>query len=316
LLSASARAEPPVTSDFSVRANASVLRDLLGSQVGAEVGANVSLTPRFDVAAAASLGSRVGGRFGVTWHLRDDGEWVRPFVQARALLHSAPDGVAAGGGAWAGLFVPLGPGRIQAGALFEAYGGPKSYVPYDAFVTLGYELDIFRRVERQGIKPGAVEAPPPAQVVQAQPAPQPAPPEPAPAPPPAAVPTAAAAAEPTRVVTRINFSRDVITFDERRAAWDIKADAVVRRVAETLKRYPSLKRVEVAGHADDGDDEAQCLKISVKRSDAVVKALVAAGVAPERLVSKGYGNTRPKVSTKGPARKREQNRRVDFTVLE
>jgi outer membrane protein OmpA-like peptidoglycan-associated protein len=311
--------DAPVISDFSIRANASLLRDLLASQLGVEIGANVSLTPRFDLGASASLGHYIGGRLGVTWHLRDDGEWVRPFFQARAVLHSSPDGIAAGAGGWGGLFVPFGPGRVQAGALFEVYAGPRTYVPYDAFVTLGYELDIYRRIERQGEKPVVetpgphVEPKPPPAVVTAEPIaiPAPAPTLVAPAPAPAPTP-----AEPTKVTTRVSLARDLVTFDERRANWDAKGEATVRKVSEVLKRYPNLKRVEIAGHADDGDSDAECIKISQRRADAVVKALIAAGIEPDRLVAKAYGNTKTKVPSKGPARKRELNRRVDFTILE
>jgi outer membrane protein OmpA-like peptidoglycan-associated protein len=319
----SARADPPVVSDFAVRANASLLRDVLASQVGLELGASFSLTPRFDLAAAASIGRLVGGRLGVTWHLRDDGEWVRPFFQARALLHGAQTGVAGGAGAWGGVLVPLGPGRIQAGALFEAYVGPKNYVPYDAFLTVGYELDLYRRIDRVGQRTGAPESEPqaPAATNAAEPAPPVATPEaatPAPEPEPgsAPAPEPAGAPEGTRVVTRVNLSRDVITFEERKAGWDAQGETTVRRVAEVLKRYPNLKKVEIGGHADDGDSDAECLKISQRRAEAVLHALVAAGVEAGRLVAKPYGNSRTKVPSKGPARKRIVNRRVDFTVLE
>ncbi len=157
LAAGAAQADAPVVSDFAIRIDAQLLRDLLASQLGAELGASISLSSRFDLGASASLGKSIGGRLGVSWHLRDDGEWVRPFIQARALIHPVPEGLAAGGGAWAGIFVPLGPGRIQAGALFEVYAGPKTYVPYDAFVTIGYELDLYRRIDRAG----QGEAPPP-----------------------------------------------------------------------------------------------------------------------------------------------------------
>ena len=92
----------------------------------------------------------LGGGLGVTWHLKDDGEWVRPFVQARAIIHPVPEGIAGGAGAWAGIFIPAGPGRIQAGAMLEGYLGPARYVPWAGFVSLGYELDIYRRIERAG----------------------------------------------------------------------------------------------------------------------------------------------------------------------
>jgi OOP family OmpA-OmpF porin len=87
-------------------------------------------------------------------------------------------------------------------------------------------------------------------------------------------------------------------------------------VAEVLKLYPQLKRVEVAGHADDGDTDDECMKLSLKRAEHVLQELLRAGIDPTRLTARGYGKLKNRVPTAGPARRRELNRRVDFTVLE
>ncbi len=315
-----ASAEAPVTSDFSIRLSAAFLRDLTAPRIGGELGANVSITPRFDAAVAVSLGRAPGARAGVTWHLKDDGEWVRPFVQARAILHPVPEGIAGGAGAWAGIFVPAGPGRVQAGGLFEAYVGPGGYVPWAAFVTAGYELDIYRRIERAGLKPASeVELTTVAPLQTPEPVPEPGPPPLAELPPEldvADAPPKSAGDERTRVVTRVSVAKDLVYFDERKTSWVSKSDATVLKVIDVLKRYPQLQRVEISGHADDGDTDDECMTLSLKRAERVLHELLAAGVEPTRLTAKGYGKTKNRVPVKAPARKREPNRRVDFTVLQ
>ena len=286
-----------------------MLRDFLASQIGGEVGASVSLGRRFDVDAALSLGRNLGARLGVSLHMRDDDERFRPFIQLRGLVHPVPEGVAAGAGVLGGVLVRLGPGRIIGGVLFEAYAGPAGYPPVALFASLGYQLDVYRAVEREGLKPVApAPVPDPLPIVEVTPAPLP----PEPAPPPVDEPPS----KPARVSTRISL-RDVLTFDERRATVSgARHDAALMRTATLLERYPQVKKVEVSGHADDGDDATECQRLSERRALAVLESLVKLGVSRDRLSSKGYGDTRTLVPARGPARKRESNRRVDFLVLE
>jgi outer membrane protein OmpA-like peptidoglycan-associated protein len=121
--------------------------------------------------------------------------------------------------------------------------------------------------------------------------------------------------EQTRVVTRIQI-REQLFFGEKQTRLDPGLKRRVKKFAAALKQLTNVKTLEVAGHADDAPDEERCVALSQKRAQAVVDALVAAGVPSEKLVAKGYGRSQALVSTVGPARKREKNRRVDFNVLE
>ena len=56
------------------------------------------------------------------------------------------------------------------------------------------------------------------------------------------------------------------------------------------------------------------LALSQARSEAVVGALIRRGVAPDRLVARGFGPNRP-VATNDTAAGREKNRRVEFRVV-
>ncbi|HNC97874.1 MAG TPA: OmpA family protein, partial [Myxococcota bacterium] len=81
-----------------------------------------------------------------------------------------------------------------------------------------------------------------------------------------------------------------------------------------LEAHPEITRLEVAGHTDsDGNDNFN-LELSQRRVEAVLQYLVARGVAPERLVAKGYGESRPVANNRSPDGK-AKNRRVEFQIL-
>lgn len=67
--------------------------------------------------------------------------------------------------------------------------------------------------------------------------------------------------------------------------------------------------VEVEGHTDSDGDDQKNLILSVMRAEAVVKALVARGIAEERFYAIGYGETLPVASNDTQAGK-SANRRI------
>lgn len=83
-------------------------------------------------------------------------------------------------------------------------------------------------------------------------------------------------------------------------------------VAQALKDNAAFK-VQIDGNAssEGSDDYNQAL--SERRAQAVLDYLIAHGVAPSRLISKGFGSSTPN-STNTTAAGRESNRRVEFVV--
>jgi len=75
------------------------------------------------------------------------------------------------------------------------------------------------------------------------------------------------------------------------------------------KPYISLLRVEV--HSDSQGAEAANQKMSEARALAVVQALVKRGIACERLIAVGFGETKP-IAPNDSAEGRAQNRRTVF----
>jgi outer membrane protein OmpA-like peptidoglycan-associated protein len=91
------------------------------------------------------------------------------------------------------------------------------------------------------------------------------------------------------------------------------AQRSIDKLADFLKAYPK-RNVLIEGHSDNVGDESFNIKLSQQRADAVRDLLVARGVAPQRIQTKGYGPKFPVVDNDSAAG-RQQNRRVEVLVL-
>lgn len=85
-------------------------------------------------------------------------------------------------------------------------------------------------------------------------------------------------------------------------------------VAGFLKQYPTL-RYEIQGHTDSQGDDNLNLLLSRDRVRTVRNYLLSQGCAENRLVSIGYGESRP-LDDNNTAAGRAQNRRVEFVSIE
>lgn len=148
----------------------------------------------------------------------------------------------------------------------------------------------------------AAPAPEPAPA-PAAPAPRPEPPPPAPAPEPAPEP-------------EVIFELDsAVTFDFDSARLRPGAVAELNEVVAMLNLHSEIRRVEIAGHTCDLGSAEYNKGLSERRAQSVRDYLVENGVSADRLVVRGYGEERPKVSNTSDSN-RQQNRRVELVVLE
>jgi outer membrane protein OmpA-like peptidoglycan-associated protein len=118
-----------------------------------------------------------------------------------------------------------------------------------------------------------------------------------------------------RVTETEIFILEQVQFDTGKATIKKVSDKLLDEVAGVLKEHPEIKRIEVQGHTDSRGAAAQNKTLSQARADAVMKALIKRGIVKGRLTARGYGQEKP-IADNGTDAGRQQNRRVQFTIVE
>ena len=115
------------------------------------------------------------------------------------------------------------------------------------------------------------------------------------------------------IIKGITVELNNIYFQSGKAILLGKSRTELNKLSELLAKNPTLK-IELGGHTDNTGSNEINLKLSQKRVDTVKSFLVSKGIVSSRMIGKGYGEGKPKSSNENPEG-REQNRRVEFTVL-
>jgi OOP family OmpA-OmpF porin len=92
------------------------------------------------------------------------------------------------------------------------------------------------------------------------------------------------------------------------------ATALIEAMASKLRELPADQTLLIRGHTDNRGARSANLLLSRRRAEAVLKALVAAGIPAERLKSEGRGPDEP-VAPNTSDQGRAQNRRVEFKLV-
>jgi outer membrane protein OmpA-like peptidoglycan-associated protein len=101
-----------------------------------------------------------------------------------------------------------------------------------------------------------------------------------------------------------------VNFDFNKATLKPDAAPVVAQVMKLLKDNPGLK-LEIGGHTDNIGGHDYNVKLSQQRAAAIVAALVAQGVAADRLRAAGFGPDKP-IADNNKEEGRAKNRRVEL----
>jgi len=98
---------------------------------------------------------------------------------------------------------------------------------------------------------------------------------------------------------------------------DIRSDAGLEldKLVKILKDNPSI-RIELSSHTDSRSSDDYNLNLSQRRAQSAVDYLVSQGIAADRLVAKGYGETQLLVPNAQTEEEHQTNRRTEFKVIE
>jgi outer membrane protein OmpA-like peptidoglycan-associated protein len=113
---------------------------------------------------------------------------------------------------------------------------------------------------------------------------------------------------------RIDVS-ETIQFEFSSSRIAVDSHDVLDELAAAIVKHPEIVKLRVEGHTDNAGDAPHNLRLSKKRAAAVVKYLASKGVAANRLVAAGFGQTKP-IAKNDTEDGRAQNRRVAFTILD
>ncbi len=103
--------------------------------------------------------------------------------------------------------------------------------------------------------------------------------------------------------------------------YDIRPDAEVeiQKVIVAMEKYPSLK-IKANSHTDSRGKDSFNLWLSQKRAESTVNYMISQGIAADRLVGEGYGETRLVNQCDDGVRctseEHQLNRRSEFIILE
>jgi outer membrane protein OmpA-like peptidoglycan-associated protein/tetratricopeptide (TPR) repeat protein len=103
-----------------------------------------------------------------------------------------------------------------------------------------------------------------------------------------------------------------VFFDVNKFELKPESQVELEKIVQLLNENPTLK-IEISGHTDNAGKPADNLALSNNRSKAVVTYLVGKGIAAARLISKGYGETKPVADNK-TEEGRARNRRTEMRV--
>jgi len=113
-----------------------------------------------------------------------------------------------------------------------------------------------------------------------------------------------------RVLSDGKIVENGIRFDVNKATLKSESMGPINKIYKLMVKYPDLK-FSVEGHTDSDGDVATNQKLSESRAKAVMNKLIAMGISPDRLKSKGWGESKP-IDTNATPEGKANNRRVEF----
>ena len=104
-----------------------------------------------------------------------------------------------------------------------------------------------------------------------------------------------------------------INFETGKSIIKPESQTIIDQIAQMLKENTALK-VSIEGHTDNVGNTQTNQTLSENRAKSVMNAIVAKGIVKTRLLSKGWGQTKP-ISENNTEGGRAKNRRVEIVKL-
>lgn len=109
------------------------------------------------------------------------------------------------------------------------------------------------------------------------------------------------------VVENINYDYD---------KWDIRPDAALEldKIVQFMVDNPTIT-IELSSHTDSRGDDKYNMNLSAKRAESSKAYMISKGIKKDRVISKGYGETKPLIPDAATEEDFQKNRRTEFKIL-
>lgn len=165
-----------------------------------------------------------------------------------------------------------------------------------------------------GEEPATPPPPPPPPPPAADPAPAPTTPAPAASTPAPATPAVDPNAKAVLKKDSLLLPGQIV-FESNSAVLKPESDAALGQLKRYLDENPRVTKLRIEGHTDNVGQAAANELLSGQRALAIKVALVAKGIAKERLLAVGFGPTKP-IADNTTEEGKAKNRRTEFRVAE
>jgi len=119
--------------------------------------------------------------------------------------------------------------------------------------------------------------------------------------------------KPEKLKAGESFSLDTIEFELNSSRLKKEALPLLEHLLKIMNENSSMS-IEIRGHTDSTGKADYNQILSEKRAESVAEYLIKHGISPERLKTRGYGQTKPVADNKTESG-RKQNRRVEFYLI-
>ena len=113
---------------------------------------------------------------------------------------------------------------------------------------------------------------------------------------------------------KIKFMYEDVYFEKGRYRLQPAAQAILKRKAEFLKKYPQIS-VIIEGHTNDRGSKEANFALGDRRAGEVKSFLIREGIETQRLIAVSFGREKP-IDVGKTEESRAKNRRVHFVVQE
>lgn len=94
---------------------------------------------------------------------------------------------------------------------------------------------------------------------------------------------------------------------------DDKSKVELDKLSDFLNKNKTVK-IEISGHTDDVGSDTENTALSQRRAQSVQYYLQQSGIAADRILAKGYGETKP-MAPNDSDENRQKNRRIEWRIL-